>query len=115
MDKQVIPATPGVRLRIETQRKQEKPGRLVLELVGWSQSENDEGRLVLLPIVWGYRSHDTGQAEILEDVIAHRGIHLTGVIRVRPLSRGGSLVGVPDSVGGPFLLGELAVPSSGWV
>jgi hypothetical protein len=89
MEKQVIPATPGVRLRIETQRKQEKPSRLVLELVGWSQSENDEGRLVLLPIVWGYRSHDTGQAEILEDVIAQMtsdGISVTGIKMVTTTS-----------------------------
>jgi hypothetical protein len=89
MEKQVIPATPGVRLRIETQRKQEKPSLLVLELVGWSQSENDEGRLVLLPIVWGYRSHDTGQAEILEDVIAQMtsdGISVTGIKMVTTTS-----------------------------
>ena len=82
MDKQVIPATPGVRLRVETQRELEMPDPLVLDLVGWSQGENDEGRLVLLPIVWGYRSHDTGQAEMLEDVIAQMtsdGISVTAI------------------------------------
>jgi hypothetical protein len=89
MDKQIIPATPGVRLRIETQKKQEKPGRLLLELIGWSQSENDEGRLVLLPIVWGYRSRDTGQAESLADVIAHMtsdGLSVIGIKMVTATS-----------------------------
>ena len=82
MDKQVIPATPGVRLRVETQRELEMPDPLVLDLVGWSQGENAEGRLVLLPIVWGYRSHDSGQAEMLEDVIAQMtsdGISVTAI------------------------------------
>jgi len=89
MDKHVIPAAPGIRLRIETQRKQEKPSRLLLEVVGWSQSENDDGRSVLLPIVWGYRSGDTGQAESLEDVVAHMasdGITVTGIKMVTATS-----------------------------
>lgn len=80
---------PGVRLRIETQKKQEKPGRLVLELVGWLPSENDEGQSVLLPIVWGYRSHETGQAESLADVIAHMtsdGLSVTGIKMVTATS-----------------------------
>jgi hypothetical protein len=89
MDKHVIPAAPGIRLRIETQRKQEKPSRLLLEIVGWSQSENDDGRSVLLPIVWGYRSGDTGQAESLEAVIADitsDGMTVTGIKMVTATS-----------------------------